>query len=104
MSHPKDEVMKAWIKTHLASSSFQTCLESHNAQHDSLLTNSPENSSSFDAGEPSYTNGQNLSPEYDSDDQVQCPPHTTERKLLTKIDLHVVPFLCILYLLAFLDR
>uniref|UniRef100_A0A8H7K111 Major facilitator superfamily (MFS) profile domain-containing protein n=1 Tax=Bionectria ochroleuca TaxID=29856 RepID=A0A8H7K111_BIOOC len=35
---------------------------------------------------------------------VQCPPHTTERRLLVKIDLHVVPFLCIMYLLAFLDR
>ncbi|CAG9952820.1 unnamed protein product [Clonostachys rosea f. rosea IK726] len=36
--------------------------------------------------------------------EVQCPPHTTERRLMTKIDLHVVPFLCIMYLLAFLDR
>ncbi|KAI5457067.1 major facilitator superfamily domain-containing protein [Mariannaea sp. PMI_226] len=36
--------------------------------------------------------------------EVQCPPHTTERKLLAKIDFHVVPFLCIMYLLAFLDR
>jgi MFS family permease len=35
---------------------------------------------------------------------VQCPAHTTEAKLLTKIDLHVIPFLCIMYLLAFLDR
>lgn len=43
---------------------------------------------------------------YDDDarDEVLCPPHTTERKLVTKIDLHVVPFLCIMYLLAFLDR
>ncbi|KAK4496342.1 hypothetical protein PRZ48_012322 [Zasmidium cellare] len=41
---------------------------------------------------------------YDEDLAVQCPPHTTERKLLAKIDLHVVPFLCILYLAAFLDR
>ena len=29
---------------------------------------------------------------------------TTERKLLAKIDLHILPVLCILYLLAFLDR
>jgi hypothetical protein len=49
-------------------------------------------------------------PRYDGDDysdspeMVQCPAHTTERKLLTKIDLHVIPFLCIMYLLAFLDR
>ncbi|KAI1335145.1 MFS general substrate transporter [Xylariaceae sp. FL0016] len=35
---------------------------------------------------------------------VQCPPHTTERKVVTRIDWRVVPFLCILYLLAFLDR
>ncbi|KAF2166794.1 hypothetical protein M409DRAFT_22848 [Zasmidium cellare ATCC 36951] len=41
---------------------------------------------------------------YDEDLPVPCPPHTTERKLVTKIDLHVVPFLCVLYLAAFLDR
>ncbi|KAK4936832.1 High-affinity nicotinic acid transporter, partial [Elasticomyces elasticus] len=35
---------------------------------------------------------------------VSCPPHTTERKLITKIDWRVIPLLCILYLLAFLDR
>jgi hypothetical protein len=35
---------------------------------------------------------------------VQCPAHTTEAKLLRKIDMRVIPFLCILYLLAFLDR
>ncbi|EMR62219.1 putative mfs transporter protein [Eutypa lata UCREL1] len=35
---------------------------------------------------------------------VRCPPHTTERKIVTRIDWRVVPFLCILYLLAFLDR
>ncbi len=31
-----------------------------------------------------------------------CPPHTTASKLMWRIDLHVVPFLCIMYLLAFL--
>ena len=41
---------------------------------------------------------------YDDDLQVECPSHTTESKLVRRIDLHVVPFLCILYLLAFLDR
>ncbi|KAK3722773.1 High-affinity nicotinic acid transporter [Vermiconidia calcicola] len=41
---------------------------------------------------------------YDDDLAVRCPPHTTERKLVTRIDLHVIPFLCIMYLLAFLDR
>ncbi|KAK3374950.1 major facilitator superfamily domain-containing protein [Podospora didyma] len=35
---------------------------------------------------------------------VPCPPHTTERRLMTQIDLRLVPFLIILYLLAFLDR
>ncbi|KAF4584158.1 putative transporter [Ophiocordyceps camponoti-floridani] len=35
---------------------------------------------------------------------AECPPHTTERKLLARIDMHVMPFLCIMYLLAFLDR
>lgn len=35
---------------------------------------------------------------------VPCPPHTTERRLKAKIDLRVVPFLIVLYLLAFLDR
>ena len=33
---------------------------------------------------------------------LQCPPHTSERRLMAKIDFHVVPFLCIMYLLAFL--
>ncbi|KAL9126925.1 MAG: hypothetical protein Q9217_004101 [Psora testacea] len=42
--------------------------------------------------------------EYRDDLQVQCPPHTTQRKLVTKIDLRVIPVLSILYLLAFLDR
>ncbi|KAI1393752.1 MFS general substrate transporter [Hypoxylon trugodes] len=35
---------------------------------------------------------------------VPCPPHTTERKLMTRIDWNLIPFLCIMYLLAFLDR
>ncbi|KAJ4294480.1 High-affinity nicotinic acid transporter [Kalmusia sp. IMI 367209] len=59
-----------------------------------------ETTSTDDAGVPPYD------PHYDDDapDMVVCPPHTTESKLVTKIDLHVVPFLCIMYLLAFLDR
>lgn len=48
-------------------------------------------------------------PAYDSNyedapETVLCPAHTTERKLVTRIDLHVIPFLCVMYLLAFLDR
>ena len=31
-------------------------------------------------------------------------PHINERSVMRKIDLRVVPVLCILYLLAFLDR
>lgn len=42
--------------------------------------------------------------EYDDELPVPCPPHTTERKLIAKIDMHVVPFLCIMYLLAFLGK
>ncbi|KAM0074168.1 High-affinity nicotinic acid transporter [Fusarium odoratissimum] len=38
------------------------------------------------------------------DATVVCPSSTTDTKLMTKIDLHVIPFLCIMYLLAFLDR
>ncbi|KAK2801690.1 hypothetical protein FQN50_007603 [Emmonsiellopsis sp. PD_5] len=30
--------------------------------------------------------------------------HTTEKKLMAKIDFHILPVLCVLYLLAFLDR
>ncbi|PNS14078.1 hypothetical protein CAC42_6591 [Sphaceloma murrayae] len=41
---------------------------------------------------------------YDEDLHVACPSHTTERKLMTRVDMRVIPFLCILYLLAFLDR
>ncbi|PWY85734.1 putative MFS transporter [Aspergillus sclerotioniger CBS 115572] len=47
----------------------------------------------------------------DQGDQIEAltsglPPltTTTERKLMAKIDWHIVPCLCVLYLLAFLDR
>jgi hypothetical protein len=43
-------------------------------------------------------------PEFQDPNSVPCPAHTTERKLLTRIDLHVIPFLVLLYWLAFLDR
>ena len=59
---------------------------------------SVENAPGAEDAIPSAGNG------YDRGLHVECPPHTTERKLVTKIDLHVIPFLCILYLLAFLDR
>lgn len=35
---------------------------------------------------------------------VVCPPHTTERKIVARIDWRLMPFLIILYLMAFLDR
>ncbi|KAK7987979.1 hypothetical protein PG989_008294 [Apiospora arundinis] len=42
---------------------------------------------------------------YDANElTVVCPPHTTPRKIVTRIDFHLMPFLVILYLLAFLDR
>lgn len=41
-----------------------------------------------------------------SEDDSDLPPltKTTERKLMAKIDWHILPCLCVLYLLAFLDR
>ncbi|KAJ2967297.1 hypothetical protein NQ176_g9729 [Zarea fungicola] len=36
--------------------------------------------------------------------EVPVPAGTTERRIMNKIDMRVVPFLCIMYLLAFLDR
>ncbi|KXJ97459.1 major facilitator superfamily domain-containing protein [Microdochium bolleyi] len=36
--------------------------------------------------------------------EPQCPSSTTERKLMSRIDAHLLPFVIILYLLAFLDR
>lgn len=41
---------------------------------------------------------------YEDDLHVACPGHTTERRLITRIDLHVMPFLCVMYVFAFLDR
>lgn len=40
------------------------------------------------------------------DDGLEVPSlqHTTEKKLLAKIDFAVIPCLSVLYLLAFLDR
>lgn len=60
-----------------------------------------------DALQPESTDEPSL-PRYNAEDEmpetVDCPAHTTETKLLTRIDLHVIPFLCVMYLLAFLDR
>lgn len=35
---------------------------------------------------------------------VPHPTYINERRLMWKIDLHLIPPLCVLYLLAFLDR
>ena len=48
-------------------------------------------------GTNGYANDGPVTDGYDDDLDVRCPPHTTERKLVTRIDLHVVPFLCIMY-------
>lgn len=53
---------------------------------------------------PVATDGDYPAAGYDDDLLVQCPPHTTERRLVWRVDCHVIPFLCIMYLLAFLDR
>ena len=42
--------------------------------------------------------------ELDDDLQVVCPPHTTVKRLIYRIDIRVIPLLSIMYLLAFLDR
>lgn len=55
------------------------------------------------AGNNSYHPGTTSDVEYD-ELHVVCPPHTTERHIVSRIDLHLMPFICILYLLAFLDR
>ena len=51
-----------------------------------------------------YGRGGGAATEYDDDLHVECPSHTTERRLVSRIDMRVIPSLCILYLLAFLDR
>lgn len=55
-------------------------------------------------GQDSERAGENAAQVADDDLHVECPPHTTEGKLVAKIDFHVVPWLCIMYLLAFLGK
>ncbi|KAL7776766.1 hypothetical protein CFE70_007185 [Pyrenophora teres f. teres 0-1] len=50
---------------------------------------------------PAYTTSSDY---HDAPELATCPPNTTETKLVARIDFHVLPFLCIMYLLAFLDR
>lgn len=42
--------------------------------------------------------------EYNDDLGARCPSHTSQRRLVSKIDLRVIPVLSLMYLLAFLDR
>jgi hypothetical protein len=63
----------------------------------------------FTAGESQTTdvNAQNQVANLDPEKPFGVPgplPDIDERRLMWKIDLHLVPPLCILYLLAFLDR
>nr|POE48315.1 putative transporter [Quercus suber] len=67
-------------------------------------TSSLENTTAYSQNYPGATNYDQASPSYDDDLHVQCPSHTTERRLVTRIDWHVIPWLCVMYLLAFLDR
>ena len=57
-------------------------------------------------GKPDSRDGHSYNPAIQPDlhRPVECPPHTTERKLVTKMDFRIIPVLSILYLLAFLDR
>ncbi|KAK4151759.1 major facilitator superfamily domain-containing protein [Chaetomidium leptoderma] len=50
-----------------------------------------------------YAGGNNAAVGHDAVDVV-CPAHTTERKITTRIDMHIIPFVVVLYLMAFLDR
>lgn len=51
-------------------------------------------------------NGESYSPQGSESPDPELPPLTTtsERRLMAKIDWHILPCLCVLYLLAFLDR
>lgn len=65
------------------------------------------NSGEKNASPPSNVNHPTDFPrKHGHDDHVQlvCPAHTTERRLVALIDWHIMPWLCIIFLLAFLDR
>jgi hypothetical protein len=64
-----------------------------------LLINAEDVRDSDEPNVPPYD--ANYDANYDeAPEMVACPAHTTETKLVTKIDLHVIPFLCIMYLLV----
>jgi hypothetical protein len=55
-------------------------------------------------GNNTYLPGQGSSDVEFDELHVVCPPHTTERKIVSRIDRRLLPFVCVMYLLAFLDR
>ncbi len=57
-------------------------------------------------GHGGYNNGNMNEKEAQEYDElhVVCPPHMTERRMTTRIDLHILPFVIVIYTLAFLDR
>lgn len=72
-------------------------------------TNSPISSVIDDAGVPGektfYANKDAQGNDVvDDNAPAVCPPHTTEAALMRRVDMRVIPCLCVLYLLAFLDR
>ncbi|KAK5629608.1 hypothetical protein RRF57_005323 [Xylaria bambusicola] len=68
-----------------------SAFENEKGQEELTYTRGPGTTdTSDDGGEPSGA--------------VVCPSHTTERKMMWRVDWHILPFVTILYLLAFLDR
>jgi hypothetical protein len=59
------------------------------------------NESPVSYDDPERSNGARNAVHTD-DLELVCPASTTDGKLMAKIDFHVIPFLCIMYLLAFL--
>ena len=55
-----------------------------------------------DNGSKDHTKPADVELNRNIEDEPQVPAGTTERKIMTKIDMRVIPVLCIMYLLAFL--
>ncbi|KAI8628645.1 MFS general substrate transporter [Xylariaceae sp. FL1651] len=72
------------------------------------MAQSPETSLDKEKGEGQISENNTYHPGLTDSDydelHVPCPSHTTERKMMTRIDWHLIPFVSLLYLLAFLDR
>jgi MFS family permease len=79
--------------------------------HPYLPANTPRAASDEeDGGKQQRQPTEAAAPPYDAagltspPEDVVCPPHTTERRITTRIDSYIIPFVSILYLMAFLDR